>query len=119
MTIREIANILNARIVVDVELDRQIKTGCGADLMSDVLAFLKEDSVILTGLVNQHVIRTAEMIDVGCIVFVRGKPPTQDLIELAKQRGIAILTTKDSMFAACGKLYQAGLSACEGAVDDV
>ena len=78
-------------------------------MMSDVLAYVKDQAVLLTGLVNQQVIRTAEMMDMVCVVFVRGKMPDQSIIDLAQEKGIAIMTTSHRMFTTCGLLYQAGL----------
>lgn len=112
MRIHEIAGHLNAEVLTECELDKQVSSVCGADLMSDVLAFVKHNALLLTGLVNQHVIRTAEMIDIACIVFVRGKKPPKDICEFAKEIGIALLTTNLSMFEACGILYKMGLPAC-------
>lgn len=110
MNIREVAQILDADILCGQSyLDHVVNSACGSDLMSDVLAFVKEKTVLLTGLTNPHVIRTAEMLDVTCIVFVRGKRPTTDLLEMAEQRGIAVLNTPETLFTACGRLYQAGL----------
>jgi predicted transcriptional regulator len=89
--------------------DHEVHTACGSDMMSDVLAFVKDQSVLLTGLCNPQAIRTAEMMDIVCIVFVRGKKPEESVIELAKERKIALLSTKLRMFTACGILYGAGL----------
>jgi hypothetical protein len=111
MRISEIAEHLKARIWTKCDLDKQVASACGADLMSDVLAFVKHNTVLLTGLVNQHVIRTAEMIDISCIVFVRGKVPPPEVCELAYEKEIVLMTTDASMFEACGRLYQKGLPA--------
>lgn len=109
-----IKNILNAGIIYgDGMLDREVLSACGSDLMSDVLAFVKEQTLLLTGLTNLHVIRTAELLDVSAIAFVRGKYPTQDIIDMAIEHSIVLLTTKDTLFTACGKLYQAGLNGGE------
>ena len=78
-------------------------------MMSDVLAFVKDQSVLLTGLVNLQVVRTADMMDMVCIVFVRGKEPSDAMIELASERGMVLMKTKERMFTACGKLYDNGL----------
>ena len=75
----------------------------------DVLAFVKDQPVLLTGLCNPQVIRTAEMMDIMCLVFVRGKRPDEKMIELARERGICLLATPHTMFTACGILYKAGL----------
>lgn len=110
MTIREIQKHLNADLLCGQELlDMEIRSACGSDLMSDVLAFVKDHTVLLTGLTNPHVIRTAEMLDVSCIVFSRGKLPTQDMLEMAVERDIAMLATKHTLYVACGILYEKGL----------
>ncbi len=110
MLIREIKDILEAKVLCGEDLlDTEVKSACGSDLMSDVLAFVKEQSVLLTGLMNPQVVRTADMMDMRCIVFVRGKEPEQSVVELARQRDIVMMTTAQRMFVACGKLYSAGL----------
>lgn len=78
-------------------------------MMSDVLAYVKDQAVLLTGLVNSQVIRTAEMMDMICIVFVRSKMPSEEMIALAKESGIVILATDKRMYEACGILYSNGL----------
>lgn len=110
MTVNDVKTILGARIVCGEEnLLKEVHTACGSDMMSDVLAFVKDQSVLLTGLCNLQVIRTAEMMDIVCIVFVRGKKPDEAMIELAKESGIVLLTTGHRMFSACGMLYENGL----------
>lgn len=109
MNVHDIVDILEAEIVNEGDMDAEIKTACGSDMMSDVLAFVKEQSVLLTGLVNPQVVRTADMMDMHCIVFIRGKAPDDTIIALAKQRNITLLKTRYRMFTACGKLYDAGL----------
>ena len=86
-----------------------VKSVCGCDLMSDVLAYTKDQSVLLTGLVNPQVIRTAVMMDMLCIVFVRSKTPSDEMLKLANESGIVVLGTDMTMFTACGKLYSNGL----------
>ena len=115
MTVNDIQTILKAQVLCTGEgLDSQVHTACGSDMMSDVLAFVKDQSVLLTGLVNPQVIRTAEMMDMVCIVFVRGKKPSEDMIKLAEERDIALLSTGYRMFTACGLLYSNGLrGGCE------
>ena len=111
MTIAQIATLLEARIHCGEEhLQREVLSACGCDMMSDALAFMKDDSVLLTGLINPQVIRTAEMMDVNCIVFVRGKDPTDSMVELALERGFVLLSTGYRMFPACGILYSNGLA---------
>ena len=110
MTIEDIRGILGARFVTGEELkNREVHSACGSDMMSDVLAFVKDQAVLLTGLCNPQVIRTAEMMDIICIVFVRGKLPDENMIEMAKERSIALITTGHRMFSACGLLYEKGL----------
>lgn len=111
MKITEVQEILDARIWVGEEKkDREVFIACGSDLMSDVLAFVKERVVLLTGLVNPQVIRTAEMMDIKSIVFVRGKTPSEDVLELARSKNMIILTTDKPMYIACGLLYKNGLN---------
>ena len=111
MTVRDIQEILGARVVSGEEwLDKEVHTACGSDMMSDVLAFVKDQAVLMTGLCNAQVIRTAEMMDIVCIVFVRGKEPGQEMIELAQERNIVLLKTPLRMFTACGLLYSNGLA---------
>ena len=110
MTIREVVGLLGAEILCGEDrLDTEIHTACGSDMMSDVLAYVKDQSVLLTGLVNPQVVRTAEMMDMICIVFVRGKRPEQSVIDLAEEKGIVLLTTDTRLFVACGILYTHGL----------
>ncbi len=110
MTLRRLQEVLDARLVVGGEqLDLEVSSACGADLMSDVMAFVKENVVLLTGLVNPQAIRTADLLDIKAIVFVRGKIPTEDIVEIAKENGMILFSTKYSMFLACGRLYEAGL----------
>ncbi len=110
MKIETIKNLLDAEVICGEEsLEADVHSACGSDMMSDVLAYVKDQAVLLTGLVNSQVIRTAEMMDMLCIVFVRGKKPTQEMIELAADSGITILATDMRLYEACGKLYVNGL----------
>ena len=110
MKISEIKNLLGAEVLCGSEnLETEIHTACGSDMMSDVLAYVKDQAVLLTGLVNAQVIRTAEMMDMKCIVFVRSKRPSQDMIDLAEESGMVVLTTPRRMYEACGILYSNGL----------
>ena len=109
MKISTIKDLLDADVVCCEEsLGRHVYSACGSDMMSDVLAFVKDQAVLLTGLVNSQVIRTAEMMDMNCIVFVRSKMPTTELIELARESGIVLLATSKRMYEACGILYSNG-----------
>ena len=110
MTVRDVREVLGARVLAGEEhLDREVRSACGSDMMSDVLAYVKDQAVLLTGLVNLQVVRTAEMMDMNCIVFVRSKMPTAEMIELAKDCGMVILATDKRMYEACGILYSNGL----------
>ncbi len=110
MKISFIKEILEANIVCCEEgLECHVYSACGSDMMSDVLAYVKDQAVLLTGLVNSQVIRTAEMMDMKCIVFVRSKMPTAEMIELAKESGIVLLATTKRLYEACGILYSNGL----------
>ena len=110
MTVLQLKDILSAELLCGGDhLDREVHTACGSDMMSDVLAFVKEQAVLLTGLVNPQVVRTAEMMDMKVIVFVRGKMPSDAILDLAHKLDIVVLKTELEMFTSCGKLYQAGL----------
>ena len=112
MKISQIQELLEAEIVCgEDQLDEEVSSACGSDMMSDVLAYVKDQAVLLTGLVNPQVVRTAEMMDMICVVFVRSKAPTQEMISLAKEHGMVLLKTRKRMYEACGKLYAAGLGA--------
>ncbi len=113
MTVQEIKEILNAQVIIaPQDPGMELKMACGCDLMSDVLAFTKEDSLLLTGLTNLQVIRTAEMANVKVLVFVRGKEPDREAIALAMAKNIPLLLTELPMYEACGRLYRAGLRGC-------
>lgn len=115
MKIKDLISIIEGEIVFGEEfIENEVFSACGSDMMSDVLAFVKEQAVMLTGLVNPQVVRTAEMMDMKCIVFVRGKRPDMGMIELAEERGIVLVCSKLEMFTACGKLYENGLRGAGG-----
>ena len=112
MLLSDVKSVLNAELLTaDAEVlsKTQILTACGCDLMSDVLAFVKEQTLLMTGLINSQVIRTAEMMDIKAICFVRGKNPPQDVIDLANEKGIVLLSTEYSLYISCGKLYEQGV----------
>ncbi len=115
MKLGELKEILQAEVLYGNEhLDREVKTVSAADLLSDVLAFTKAGSLLLTGLSNPQVIRTAEMVDILAICFVRGKKPDEATIIMAKEKDIPIFCTELPMYEACGRLYKNGLSGrCE------
>ena len=90
-------------------MEREVFFACGSDLMSDVLAYVGQQTLLLTGLTNAQVLRTAEMTDVSAIVFVRGKKPGEELRSMARALGIALMSTGLTMYEACGTLYMQGL----------
>jgi hypothetical protein len=105
----EIQNLLKASLLMGPLPEDEIMTACGSDMMSDVLAFPKERMVLLTGLTNPHTIRTAELLDVPLLVFVRGKMPSEEVLNMAEDAGIAVLGTEYTLYDACGALFAAGL----------
>ena len=110
MKISTIQELLDAEVICcEEDLSRHVYSACGSDMMSDALAYVKDQAVLLTGLVNSQVVRTAEMMDMNCIVFVRSKMPTAEMVELAKESNIVIMATKKRMYEACGILYSNGL----------
>jgi predicted transcriptional regulator len=110
MKLRTVLPLIEGRLLSkDADLDIEVSWGAAADLMSDVLAFAKPNALLLTGLTNPQVIRTAEMAEAAAIVFVRGKTPTEDIVRLAEEKRIALIVCKYTMFETCGKLYEADL----------
>jgi len=110
MTIREVMKLVDGTVLVGEDrLDTPVDTACGSDLMSDVLAFVKEKTVLITGLINPHVVRTAEMLDITCIVFSRGKKPSEEILEMAEEIGITVISSPLTTYTACGELYVHGL----------
>lgn len=110
LTLHDVQKALNCRVLAGADrLAQEAHSACGSDMMSDVLAFSKDHAVLLTGLVNPQVVRTAEMLDIICIVFVRGKQPSPEILSMAEENGLVIMSTGHRMFSACGLLYEAGL----------
>ena len=110
MKISEIRDLLEAEVLCcEDSLDQEVFTACGSDMMSDVLKYVKDQSVLRTGLCNPQVIRTAEMMDMVCIVFVRDKMPTDIMVSMAEDDGMVVMTTDKRMYEACGTLYANGL----------
>lgn len=113
MLLSDVKKLLNAEVLTGEDdkalSEKDIHTACGCDLMSDVLAFVKDQSLLLTGLINSQVIRTAEMMDIIAVCFVRGKMPAEDVIELAKEKDITVLSTEYPLYLSCGKLFSEGL----------
>lgn len=110
MKIGTIKDLLGAQVICCEEgLSRHVYSACGSDMMSDVLAFVKEQGLLLTGLLNPQVVRTAEMMDMRAILFVRNKQPNEEILALAEQFGIVVMSTPLHMFEACGRVYEGGL----------
>ena len=110
MYLKEVRDILQAEVLCGEDmLDAEVWSACGSDFMSDVLAYVKNQALLLTGLVNPQVVRTAEMMDMKCIVFVRGKQPDQAILDLAQDRQLVVMATKERMYNACGLMYLNGL----------
>jgi predicted transcriptional regulator len=113
MKLKDVVEILGAQVIAGAELlQQEVKMACGSDWMSDVLSFVKSGSLLLTGLTNPQVVRTAEMADLTAVCFVRGKKPDQETVKMAESKEIPLLTTPLPMFESCGRLYQEGLPGC-------
>ncbi|MBM7561949.1 DRTGG domain-containing protein [Fusibacter tunisiensis] len=114
MQIKNIAEIIKADVIAyETGIEHEVHVAFGSDLMSDVLAYVEGDTLLITGLVNHQVIRTAEMLDIKVILFVRGKRPTEDVIALANEKKITLMVTQKPMFTVSGLLYQEGLRGIE------
>ncbi|GEM_PF-104807 len=112
-TLKEIAEILEGEILNEGDRrDEKVTLAGASDLMSDVLAFMHTGSLLLTGLKNPQVVRTAEMADLCGVVFVRGKHPDEETLSLAKTKGLPLLKSRFTMFESCGRLYLSGLKPC-------
>ena len=106
----EIQSLLHAELLCGEEyLQNEVYSACCSDMMSDVLAYVKDQGVLLTGLINPQVIRTASMMDMICVVFVRDKAPTEEMVELARECGIVVMCSPMRAYEACGHLYYSGL----------
>ena len=113
MLLKEIRDVLKAELLIGEEsLDLDIEMACGADLLSDVLAFTKSGALLLTGLTHPQVIRTAEIAEIKAVCFVRGKRPPTETVELAKEKGVPLLCTSLPMYESCGRLYSHALPGC-------
>lgn len=113
MKLRDVKEILDAEVVVGHDqLDMEVKTAFGADLMSDVLAFAKSGSLLLTGLTNPQIVRTSDVLDIAAIIVVRGKRPLPETVQLAEELRIPILSTRYILFETAGRLYAKGIRGC-------
>jgi predicted transcriptional regulator len=118
MKVKDLIELVKGNVLTTViDPEREIKGGCGADLMSDVLASIQPNAVLLTGLCNPQVIRTAMMADVTAVVIVRGKNIPKETVELAQEENIPLISTPFGMFELCGRLYMAGLPSLEKPVN--
>jgi predicted transcriptional regulator len=114
LTLQEVMERVDGRLLTEkCNLDTSITHVASSDLMSDVLAFSKPHALLLTGLVNLHVVHAAEMADLAAVIFVRGKRPSPDVIQLAEENGLPLITSRYSMFEISGRLYEAGLIGCD------
>lgn len=119
MTLGEVKEILNAEVFVGHDqLDKEVRTAFGADLMSDVLAFAKTGSILLTGLTNPQIVRTSHILDIAAIIIVRGKHPLPETVKLAEGLKIPLLATKYILFETAGRLYKQGIVGCVETVDE-
>ena len=110
MNLSEVRETLKAEVLYgEDKLDSEVTSACGSDFMSDVLAYVKNQALLLTGLVNPQVVRTADMMDMKCVVFVRGKHPDGNVLALARERDMVVMSTPMRMYDACGRLYSRGL----------
>jgi len=117
MNLQQLIEITNGKLLTPtVDLTREIKGGCGADLMSDVLASIQPEAALLTGLCNPQVVRTAIMADVSVIIIVRGKNPPLETVGLANAENVPLISTPFGMFELCGRLFGAGLPSLESPV---
>jgi len=113
-TLHQVSEMLNGHVICGEDnADQIVHSACGCDLMSDVLAFTRTGSVLLTGLTNSQVIRTAEMLDLKAIVFVRNKRPDEHTIQMAKALDLVIILSPHPLYESCGRLYKAGLAGCQ------
>lgn len=113
MKLAEVLSVLEGKLITcEADLGEEVKMACGADLMSDVLAFTHAGTLLMTGLTNPQVVRTAEMAGIVAIVFVRGKLPPPETIALAEEKRIPLLASRYTMYESCGRLYATGLPSC-------
>lgn len=118
MTLNKVSKIVNAEILTCNDcMEREVLTAFSSDLMSDVLAYVEEDTLLITGLVNQQVVRTAEMLDIRAILFVRGKIPAEDVIALANEKKMILMSTKLPLFTTSGLLFSEGLPGIQLNID--
>ncbi|HOZ00654.1 MAG TPA: DRTGG domain-containing protein [Candidatus Syntrophosphaera sp.] len=114
MYLKDIVTILEGEVLIpDANLDVTVPCAFASDLISDILMCTKEPTLLLTGLTNNQVIRLADMIDIVAIIFVRGKRPLDEIVEMAQERNLPLICTKLTMYRSSGLLYNAGLRSCK------
>jgi predicted transcriptional regulator len=120
MNLGDIRDLLDAEVLVGNEcMDIEIKNAFAADQLNDILAFAKEGTLLVTGITDPQVVRTAEMLELIGIVFVRGKKPDEEAVNLARIKKVPLLATRYIMFETCGRLFKSGLVGCiEKVVDE-
>ena len=110
MLLKQVQELLEAKVLCgEDKLEQDVNNAFCSDLMSDVLAFVTDKTVLITGLTNIHVMRTAEMLDIHCIVYARGKIPSEELLEEANDLDIVVLATAHNCYTTCGLMYESGI----------
>lgn len=110
MKLSQVAKILEAEVLcLEENLDTDVPAAVASDMMSDVLVCNDSDRMLISGLCNVHTVLTAQILDLRAIVFVRGKVPTEEMINSARENDIVLMRTEKSMFDVCGKLYENGI----------
>lgn len=110
MKLEEVADILGGKVLCSEEkLSQEVEYAFASDLMSDVLTTQTDNLLLITGLANVQAIRTAEMSDIQCVVIVRNKAVSQEMIDIASDSGVVLIEAKCSMFKASGLLFANGL----------
>ena len=111
MKLRDVVKLLDARLICgEHNLDMEVEVVFASDLMSDVLTISVDNALLITGLANLQAIRTAEMLDIPVIIFVRRKKVSEEMMELAEENAMTLIESDASMFRACGILYSSGLT---------
>ena len=109
-----LVNLLDAELLVNGKNSRKtLRSVISSDLISDILMYIEENSLLLTGLVNPQIIRVADMIDIGGIIFVVGKEPDEEVLNMAEEKNVPVAITESTLYEASGKLYRVGLKPCE------
>jgi len=114
MNLCEIVRLLEGQILTpEVTLDKEVPCAVASDLISDILMCTQEPALLVTGLTNTQLIRLSDVIDLVAIIFVRGKKPSDELIEMARERDLPLITTNFTLYNSSGILYNAGLRSCK------